>query len=102
MLWRGRNTFKLLAHGLADERQVGEFEHELGRLLILLPRRHPEHTAALVDAGMGSHPVAVSLKAGRTAQERVTGGRWRRIVLVDVLAEHILELRGRARVWPWR
>ena len=34
----------------------------------------------------------------RTAQERVTGGRWRRIVLVDVLAEHILELRGRARV----
>ena len=37
-----------------------------------------------------------------TAQERVTGGRWRRIVLVDVLAEHIVELRGRARVWPWR
>ena len=35
-----------------------------------------------------------------TAQERVTGGRWRRIVLGDVLAEHILELRGRARVWP--
>ena len=27
----------------------------------------------------------------------MTGGRWRRIVLVDVLAEHILELRGRAR-----
>jgi hypothetical protein len=29
----------------------------------------------------------------------VTGGRWRRIVLGDVLAEHVLELRGRARVW---
>ena len=25
--------------------------------------------------------------------ERVTGGRWRRIVLGDVLAEHVLELR---------
>jgi len=31
---------------------------------------------------------------------RVTGGQWRRIVLGDVLAEHVLELRGRARVWP--
>ena len=36
----------------------------------------------------------------RTAQERVTGGRWRRIVLGDVLAEHVVELRGRARAWP--
>jgi hypothetical protein len=26
----------------------------------------------------------------------VTGGRWRRIVLGDVLAEHVVELRGRA------
>ena len=25
----------------------------------------------------------------RTAQKRVTGGRWRRIVLGDVLAEHV-------------
>ena len=25
--------------------------------------------------------------------ERVTGGRWRRIVLGDVLAEHVVELR---------
>ena len=30
----------------------------------------------------------------------MTGGRWRRIVLGDVLAEHVLELRGKARVWP--
>ena len=36
------------------------------------------------------------------AQQRVTGGRWGRIVLGDVLAEHVVELRGRARVWPWR
>ena len=36
----------------------------------------------------------------RTAQKRVTGGRWRRIVLGHVLAEHVVELRGRARVWP--
>ena len=27
----------------------------------------------------------------------MTGGRWRRIVLGDVLAEHVVELRGRAR-----
>jgi len=25
-----------------------------------------------------------------------------RIVPGDVLAEHALELRGRARIWPWR
>ena len=33
----------------------------------------------------------------------MTGGRWRRIVLGDVLAKHVVvvvELRGRARVWP--
>ena len=30
----------------------------------------------------------------------MTGGRWRRIVLGDVLVEHVVELRGRARVWP--
>ena len=35
----------------------------------------------------------------RAARKRVTGGRWR-IVLGDVLAEHVVELRGRARVWP--
>ena len=27
----------------------------------------------------------------------LTGGRWRRIVLGDVLAKHVIELRGRAR-----
>ena len=37
---------------------------------------------------------------GRTAQKRVTGGGWRRIVLGHVLAEQVRELRGRARVWP--
>ena len=31
-------------------------------------------------------------RSRRTAQQRVTGGRWRRIVLGDVLAEHVLEL----------
>ena len=30
--------------------------------------------------------------------KRVSGGRWRMIVLGHVLAEHVLELRGRARV----
>ena len=56
--------------------------------------------AALARFG-GEYLVNI-VKGRRTAQERVTGGRWRRIVLGDVLAEHILELRGRARVWPWR
>jgi hypothetical protein len=32
---------------------------------------------------------------GPLRSERVTGGRWRRIVLGDVLAEHVVELRGR-------
>jgi hypothetical protein len=29
------------------------------------------------------------------------GGRWCRIVLGDVLAEHVVQLRGRTRVWPY-
>ena len=29
----------------------------------------------------------------------IATGRWRKIVLGDVLAEHVLELRGRALVW---
>ena len=36
----------------------------------------------------------------RAAQKRVTGGRWRRVVLGHVLAEQVLELRGRACLWP--
>ena len=32
-----------------------------------------------------------------SSEERVTGGRWRRVVLGDVLAEQELELGGRAR-----
>ena len=37
----------------------------------------------------------------RTAQQRGTGGRWRGIVLGDLLAEHVVRLRGTPRLWPW-
>ena len=33
----------------------------------------------------------------RPAQKHAAKGRWRRIVLGDVLAKHVVELRGRAR-----
>ena len=36
----------------------------------------------------------------RSKKSSEAGGRWRRIVLGHVLAEHVLELRGRARLWP--
>ena len=45
--------------------------------------------------------VNIALARG-TAQKRVTGGRWRRIVLGDVLAGHVVELRGSPRLWPYR
>ena len=35
-----------------------------------------------------------------TAQERVTGGPWRRVVLGDLVAEQVVQLRGRPRLWP--
>ena len=35
-----------------------------------------------------------------TAQKRVTGGRWRRIELGDLLAGQVVELRGSPRLWP--
>ena len=42
----------------------------------------------------------VNIDLGRgTAQKRVTGGRWRRIVLGDVLAGHVVALGGSPRVW---
>ena len=43
----------------------------------------------------GPNEYLVNIVSGRrTSQERATGGRWRRIVLGDVLAEHVVELRG--------
>ena len=40
----------------------------------------------------------------RAAQKRVTGGRWRRIVLGDVLAQHVVRVEEVVRVltytWP--
>ena len=41
----------------------------------------------------------VNIGLGRgTAQKRVTGGRWRRIVLGDLLAGQVVELRGSPHV----
>ena len=43
----------------------------------------------------------VNIGLGRgTAQKRVTGGRWRRIVVGDLLAGQVVELRGSPRLWP--
>ena len=47
----------------------------------------------------GEYLVNIVLGRG-TAQKRVTGGRWRRIVLGDVLARHVVEPRGSTRLWP--
>ena len=42
----------------------------------------------------------VNIEIGRgTAQKRVTGGRWRRIVLGGVLAGQVVELGGSPRLW---
>ena len=45
------------------------------------------------------HLVNIGLGRG-TAQKRVTGGRWRRIVLGGVLAGQVVELGGSPRLWP--
>ena len=43
----------------------------------------------------------VNIDLGRgTAQKRMTGGRWRRIVVGDLLAGQVVELRGSPRLWP--
>ena len=43
---------------------------------------------------------------GLSSEDRSGAGdrraTWGRIVLGDVLAKHGVEIRGRARVWPWR
>ena len=64
---------------------------------------YPEgaRTASWYLVGMSWSEYLVNIDLGRgTAQKRVTGGRWRRIVLGDVLARHVVELRGSPRVWP--
>ena len=47
----------------------------------------------------GEYLVNIGLGRG-TAQKRVTGGRWRRIVLGGVLAGQVVELGGSPRLWP--
>ena len=47
----------------------------------------------------GEYLANIDLGRG-TAQKRVTGGRWRRIVLGDVLAGQAVELGGSPRLWP--
>ena len=67
--------------------------------------RHPIRRSAKLSVqkrskeGSGEYLVNIG-RGRRAAQKRVTGGRWRRIVLGHVLAEQVLELRGRARLWP--
>ena len=53
------------------------------------------------DSGkLGEYLVNIGLGRG-TAQKRVTGGRWRKIVLGDLLAGQLVELRGSPRLWPY-
>ena len=47
----------------------------------------------------GEYLVNIDLGRG-TAQKRVTGGRWRRIVLGELLAGQVVELGGSPRLWP--
>jgi hypothetical protein len=72
-----------------------------GRGFTLSARPGSISSFTIIARGWGEYLVNIA-QGRRTAQERVTGGRWRGIVLGDVLAEHVVELRGRARVWPWR
>ena len=65
----------------------------LGR--VVLPRR----AIAASSAREGEYLVNIGLGRG-TAQKRVTGGRWRRIVLGGVLAGQVVELGGSPRLWP--
>ena len=56
---------------------------------------------ARADLKGGEYLVNIDLGRG-TAQKRVTGGRWRRIVLGELLAGQLVELRGSPRLWPKR
>ena len=53
----------------------------------------------LVIRYLSEYLVNIGLGRG-TAQKRVTGGRWRRIVLGGVLAGQVVELGGSPRLWP--
>ena len=66
----------------------------------LLPSRS---TAILGPFKFDWGEIRVKFVEGRrAAQKRVTGGRWRRIVLGVLLAVQVVRLRGRPRLWPYR
>jgi len=56
-------------------------------------------SARLTVRGCVEYLVNIGLGRG-TAQKRVTGGRWRRIVLGELLAGQVVELGGSPRLWP--
>ena len=78
--------------------------HPLTRRLRCHSTRCAERTVrpeARTPYGHGSSEYLVNIGLGRgTAQKRVTGGRWRRIVLGGVLAGQVVELGGSPRLWP--
>ena len=78
------------------------------------PNPNPQHSSHAAKRGrpleavprwlrvlVNVHDGVSYLGNKRTQQvgERVTGGQWRRIVLGDLLAEHVVQLRGSPRLW---
>ena len=69
-----------------------EGKHGLHRLGDAAQHSHggSTHMHAREDGNNGSEYLVNIVSGRRTAQKRVTGRRWRRIVLADVLAEHVV------------
>ena len=65
------------------------------------PKPPPSPSHALSWRRSSGEYLVNIVQGRRTAQERVTGGRWCRIVLGDVLVEHVVELRGRPVFRTW-
>jgi hypothetical protein len=79
---------------VAAERAVATVAAATRRGRARQTRESREGEGAL-SAGWNISRVNILLQSGwKAAQGRVTGGRWRRIVLGDVLAKHVFELRG--------
>ena len=71
---------------------AGFFAYQAGRLVRFL---------GFGRVQLGEYLVKIVPRVtAQERQERVTEGRWRRTQLGDFLAKPVVELRGRARVWP--
>ena len=90
--WRRWRTFELLVHGLADELQVGDLEHELVRLLLLrrdLLGWHTAHNPVI------ARPRRCPRSRGNSSTGGVKQGQWRLRRCASLLS-------GRSRAHPQR